>query len=70
MARSLDSACQRLSVGGRCPLVLAALFSQADKRLTCLLAAAHADDVRDLFEIALMPPARVSHVVELKQTNV
>lgn len=69
MATSIDSACERLRRGGRNPLVLTALYSEADERLTCVVTAANTSDVRDIFEIALLPPARVSEVVELLDTR-
>jgi hypothetical protein len=42
---------------------VSAVYSPADDRLVCILEAASCKDVRDLFEIALLPPVRVLEVV-------
>jgi hypothetical protein len=46
---------------------LSAVYSPAEDRLSCLVAAASEKEVRDLFEIALLPPARVLEVVEVEE---
>jgi hypothetical protein len=48
---------------------LSAVYSPADERLSCILAAASRKDVHDLFEIALLPPVRVLEVVEVEESS-
>jgi hypothetical protein len=42
------------------------VYSPADDRLVCILEVASWNDVRDLFEIALLPPVRVLEVVTVE----
>jgi hypothetical protein len=62
--RSLHAACLRLSSGGRLAQVLSVVYRPADQRLSSIVAAACREDVRELFEMALLPPARVLEEVE------
>ena len=67
IGRSLHAACRRLGVTSPCPLIVSAVYSPADERLVCMLDATSCKSVRDLFEIALLPPARILDVVEVEE---
>jgi len=63
--QSLDAACRRVD-GTRSGLkILSAVHIPDDGRLTCIVAAACREDVQRLFEIALLPSARVLEVVDV-----
>ena len=64
IGRSLNAAGLRLRRGNRFAQVLSVVYSHADQRLSCTVAATCREDVRDLFEIALLPPARVLEETE------
>jgi hypothetical protein len=63
--QSLDAARRR--VDGTSPglKILSAVQVTADGRLSCIVTAACREDVLRLFEIALLPPARVLEVVDV-----
>ena len=63
--RSLDAACRR--VDGTSPglKILSAVHIPDDGRLTCIVMAAGREHVLRLFEIALLPLARVLEVVDV-----
>jgi hypothetical protein len=63
--RSLDAACRR--VDGTSPglKIISAVHVIADGRLSCIVTAAGREDVLRLFEIALLPSARVLEVVDV-----
>jgi hypothetical protein len=63
IGRGLHAACRRLSGISARPRIVSVVYSPADDRLVCILEAASWKDVRDLFEIALLPPVRVLEVV-------
>jgi hypothetical protein len=63
--QSLDAACRRLDGAGPGLKILSAVHVMADGRLSCIVAAARREDVLRLFEIALLPSARVMEVVDL-----
>jgi hypothetical protein len=62
---SLDAACRR--VDGTSPglKILSAVHVMDDGHLSCIVTAAGREDVLRLFEIALLPSARVLEVVEV-----
>jgi hypothetical protein len=66
IGRSLHAACRRLGVTSPCPQIVSAVYSPADERLVCMLEATSCKSVRDLFEIALLPPVRVLEVVNVE----
>jgi hypothetical protein len=66
IGRSLHAARRRLSGISACPRIVSAVYSPADERLVCILEAASWKDVRDLFEIALLPPVRVLEVMKVE----
>jgi hypothetical protein len=62
--RSLDAACRRVE-GTRPGLrIVSAVHVVDDGRLSCIVTAASRNDVQRLFEIALLPSARVLEVVD------
>jgi hypothetical protein len=63
--QSLDAACRR--VDGTCPglRIVSAVHVVDDGRLSCIVTAASREDVQRLFEIALLPSARVLDVVDV-----
>jgi hypothetical protein len=63
--QSLDAACRR--VNGTSPglKILNAVHVTDDGRLSCIVTAAGREDVQRLFEIALLPSARVLEVVDV-----
>jgi len=62
--QSLDAACRRVD-GARAVKILSAVHVPDDGRLSCVVSAANREDVRRLFEMALLPSARVLEVVEI-----
>jgi hypothetical protein len=62
---SLDAAERRLGMSPRSDIVSAA-FIPGDGRLICIVEAASREDVLRLFEIALLPSARVLDVVVIE----
>jgi hypothetical protein len=63
--QSLDAACRRVDSTSPGVKILSAVHVAADGRLSCVVRAANREDVRRLFEIALLPSARVLEVVEI-----
>ena len=61
---SLDAACRRVD-GAQALKILSAVHVTADGRLSCIVTAAGREDVLRLFEIALLPSARVLEVVDV-----
>lgn len=63
--QSLYAASRRLN--GTTPglRILSAVHIPSDSRLSCVVIAPTSDDVDRLFEVALLPPARVHEVVEV-----
>jgi len=61
---SLDAACRRVD-GTPALKILSAVHVTADGRLSCIVTAAGREDVLRLFEIALLPSARVLEVVDV-----
>ena len=69
IGRSLDAACRRLRGTDR-PHVIAAGYSPEERRLVCVVQAANGEVVRRLFEIALLPSARILDVVEVGRPDI
>jgi hypothetical protein len=63
--QSLDAACRRIDGASPGLKILSAVHVVADGRLSCVVAAAGREDVLRLFEIALLPSARVLEVVDV-----
>jgi hypothetical protein len=63
VGRSLDAACRRFHGVGPSPQILSLVHVPADGRLSCIVRAARRDEVLRLFEISLLPSARVVDVV-------
>ena len=63
--QSLDAACRRIDGTSPGLKILSAVHVVADGRLSCVVAAAGREDVLRLFEIALLPSARVLEVVDV-----
>jgi hypothetical protein len=63
--QSLDAACRRIDGSSPGLKILSAVHVVADGRLSCVVAAAGREDVLRLFEIALLPSARVLEVVDV-----
>jgi hypothetical protein len=61
---SLDAASRRVD-GTPALKILSAVHVMADGRLSCIVTAAGREDVLRLFEIALLPSARVREVVDV-----
>jgi hypothetical protein len=66
VGQSLDAACRRLQGVGPGPQILSTVHVPDDGRLSCIVRAASRDDVLRLFEISLLPSARVVAVVVLE----
>jgi hypothetical protein len=62
--QSLDAASRRVD-GTPALKILSAVHVMADGRLSCIVTAAGREDVVRLFEIALLPSARVLEVVDV-----
>jgi len=64
--QSLDAACRRLRP--TCPSlrILSAIHVPGDGRLSCVVTAARREHVQRLFEIALLPWARILEVQDLQ----
>jgi hypothetical protein len=62
---SLDAACRRVDAASPGLKILSAVHITDDGRLSCILTAAGREDVLRLFEIALLPSARVLEVVDV-----
>ena len=60
--QSLDAACRRLSATNPSLQILSAVHIPGDGRLSCVVAAACPEHVQRLFEIALLPSARVLEI--------
>jgi len=60
----LDAACRRID-GALALRILSAVHLIGDDRLSCIVTAASREDVQRLFEMALLPSARVLEVVEV-----
>ena len=63
--QSLDAASRRIDGSSPGLKILSAVHVMADGRLSCIVRAAGRDEVLRLFEIALLPSARVLEVVEV-----
>jgi hypothetical protein len=63
--QSLDAACRRVDGASPGLKILSAVHIPDDGRLSCIVAAAGREDVLRLFEIALLPSARVLEVVDV-----
>jgi hypothetical protein len=65
IGRSLNAACRRLDGANPGRQILSAVYVTDDGRLSCVVRAAGQDDVHRVFEVALLPAARVYEVVEV-----
>jgi hypothetical protein len=63
--QSLDAACRRLDGASPGLKILSAVHIPDDGRLSCIVTAVGREDVQRLFEIALLPSARVLEVVDV-----
>ena len=63
--QSLDAACRRVDGSSAGLKILSAVHVLANGRLSCIVSAAGREDVLRLFEIALLPSARVLEVVDV-----
>ncbi len=63
--QSLDAACRRIDGAGPGLKILSAVHVMDDGRLSCIVTASGRKDVQRLFEIALLPSARVLEVVDV-----
>ena len=63
--QSLDAACRRVDGASPGLKILSAVHIPDDGRLSCIVTAASREDVLRLFEIALLPSARVLEVVDV-----
>jgi hypothetical protein len=63
LSQSLGAACGRFHGVGPSPQILSMVHVPDDDRLLCLVKALNRDDVLGLFEISLLPSARVVEVV-------
>ena len=63
--KSLDAACRRVDGASPGLKILSAVHILDDGRLSCIVTAAGREDVVRLFEIALLPSARVLEVVDV-----
>ena len=68
IGQCLDAACRRLHGISPSLQILSAVHIPDDGRLSCVVGAPSREDVHRLFEIALLPSARVLEVV-LVQAN-
>ena len=62
-SQSLDAACRRLQAIGPSAHILSTVHIPDDGLLSCIVRAARREDVLRLFEISLLPSARVVDVV-------
>jgi hypothetical protein len=69
VSQSLDAACRRLQVAGPSPQILSAVHIPDDGLLSCIVRAANREDVLRLFEISLLPSARVLDVVVVEASS-
>ena len=63
--QSLDAACRRVDGASPGLKILSAVHIPDDGRLSCIVTATGLEDVLRLFEIALLPSARVLEVVDV-----
>jgi hypothetical protein len=63
VSQSLDAACRRLQGIGQSAQILSTVHIPEDGLLSCIVRAASREDVLRLFEISLLPSARVLDVV-------
>jgi hypothetical protein len=63
--QSLDAACRRFDGNSPGVRILSAVHVTGDGRLSCIVTAAGREDVERVFEIALLPPARIREVVDV-----
>ena len=63
--QSLDAACRRVDDTSPGLRIVSAVHVMDDGRLSCIVTAASREDVQRLFEIALLPSARVLEVVDV-----
>lgn len=63
--RSLEAACRRVDGTGPVLKILSAVHVTDDGRLSCVVRADSREDVERLFEIALLPSARIAEVVDV-----
>ena len=63
--QSLDAACRRVDGASPGLKILSAVHIPDDGRLSCIVTATGLEDVLRLFEIALLPSARVLEVVNV-----
>ena len=63
VSHSLGAACRRLRGSGPGPQILSTVHIPDDGLLSCIVSAASREDVLRLFEISLLPSARVLDVV-------
>jgi hypothetical protein len=63
--QSLDAACRRVDGASPGLKILSAVHILDDGRLSCIVTAASREDVLRLFEIALLPSARVLDVLDV-----
>jgi len=61
----LDAACRRVDGASPGLKILSSVHIPYDGRLSCIVTAAGREDVLRLFEIALLPSARVLEVVDV-----
>ncbi|TMC83015.1 MAG: hypothetical protein E6J06_09560 [Chloroflexi bacterium] len=61
----LDAACRRVDGASPGLKILSAVHIPDDGRLSCIVTAAGREDVQRLFDIALLPSARVLEVVDV-----
>jgi hypothetical protein len=69
VSRSLDAACRRLRVVGPSAQILSTVHIPDDGLLSCIVTAARREDVLRLFEISLLPSARVVDVVVVEANS-
>ena len=63
--KCLDAACRRVDGASPGLKILSSVHIPYDGRLSCIVKAAGREDVLRLFEIALLPSARVLEVVDV-----
>ena len=63
--KCLDAACRRVDGASHGLKILSSVHIPYDGRLSCIVTAAGREDVLRLFEIALLPSARVLDVVDV-----
>jgi hypothetical protein len=63
--RSLEGACRRIDGASPGLRILSAVHVMEDSRLSCIITATGREDVQRLFQIALLPSARVLEVVDV-----